>query len=354
MSVSVFPAPATGGATGGMTTDIFPISGGISLVQKTFPLGLYAFKAQSSTVTEASGTVEFRDADENVLASVTLVDSNTGGTSSPYFGALDLPQEAAFMFFSGANFSGFLEMSYSTSEGLKKIAAITTTASYVLPYSATAYVFGGGGAGGGAALDRSGGGGGGSGYLATGSVTPGTYSVVIGAGGLRSAETRDADGLAGGTSSFGDISASGGDGGLRSATTAGGANGGDGGCGGGGGRPDTSFSTSFGVGGEDGADGADHPGATVDRGLGGTGSGVAFSGGFFLPTSEASPTARFSGIFYAGGNGGSGSSNLQANNALANTAAGGGGGSRTSGTSGADPVGRAGTGGSGVIYLVEA
>lgn len=334
---------ATAGAASAVSTDIYLISGGVTLVEKTFEIGLYAFKTQSNSSTEASGTIEFRDASENVLNTLTLVDTDTGGTSSYYAGAIYLPQEATFMYYSGpSNVTGWLEMSYSASVGAKRIQSIiTTTADYVLAYDATAYVFGGGGGAGGSGFAAAGGGGGGAGYLETGAVSAGTYNAVVGAGGQRSAEgTIIHDGLQGGTSSFGAVSAAGGFGGKGGTNTA---VGGDGGSGGGGGKPQGTSTNTFGLGGVNGTNG----GSTADA-AGGIGSGVAFTGGFFLPTPAGQTGRSQAGLFYAGGNGGDGLENFTGQSASANSASGGGGASRASnGQAG-------GTGGSGVIYLVEA
>jgi len=342
MSVSVFPVPATGGGVVGATTDIFLISGGIALIERVLPVGLYAFRAQSNSATEASGTIQFRNAGGDVISSITLVDSNTGGTSSAFIGSAFLTEEAASVYYSGPNISGWLEMSYSISQGAKRILAVTTTsAEFLLPFSATAYVFGAGGGGGsGGNVSGGGGGGGGSGFLATGSVAAGTYNAVIGAGGGQSDPGNiSSNGLQGGTSSFGTIDAIGGDGGLHGNN---GATGGNGGSGGGAGRK-PGETVGFGFGGIDGAAGGDNGTAT-----GGTGSGVA-QALFYLPQSQAGASTTNAGIFYAGGNGGNAATNTTGQTAAANSASGGGGGSRASGNPSAGS-----TGGSVVIYLVEA
>lgn len=340
MSISTFPASPT--AAPGADVELFPIGGGISLVQKEFPVGVYAFRANSNTATEASGTITFRDASDVILGTITLVDSNTGGTSSPFVGSLSLGSVASSILYSGPlSVNGWLEVSYGAGIGSKRILILSTTqADFVLPFNAEAYVFGAGGGGGsGGSVSGGGGGGGGSGFLSETSVNSGTYNVVIGAGGGQSNPGSIlSNGLLGGSSSFGATSASGGGGGLFGNNDA---TGGNGGSGGGAGRK-PGDALGFGFGGINGAAGGDNGTAT-----GGTGSGVAQSL-FYLPTSEAGAGSTNSGVFYAGGNGGNASNNTTGQTAAANSASGGGGGSRASGNPSAGS-----TGGSGVIYLVE-
>jgi hypothetical protein len=106
------------------------------------------------------------------------------------------------------------EVSVSNPSALNVIE-ITSTQSLTLDSSYRAYVFGGGaGGGGGTKTAGTGGaaaGGGGSGYFATDTLTPGTYTATIGAGG--SGSTGNVTGGAGGTSSISTITAAGGAGG---------------------------------------------------------------------------------------------------------------------------------------------
>lgn len=117
--------------------------------------------------------------------------------------------------------------------GVKEIIIITSTQSVTLTKSFTAYCIGGGGGGGtrqSGATSRLSGGGGGSGYYATGTVSAGTYTATIGAGG--STNLNSAGGT-GGTTSISGVSASGGSGGAlgQASVGVGGAGGSSGGNG---------------------------------------------------------------------------------------------------------------------------
>jgi len=332
MSVSVFPAPATGG--GGGAPVLLPLSGGVTVYPREFAPGLYAFKTQSNTSTELSGTITFFDSDNDVISAVILVDSNTGGTSSGHVGSINLTVAASSLLFEGATVDGFLQIDYFEPQTVKKVLKVTTTQTgYVLPFNADVFVFGGGGSGAGLGTSSNGAGGGGSGYLTKNTISAGTYDVVIGAGGAQTA-VGFFDGNVGGTSSFDAITAAGGSGGLTSPTF----NGGAGGSGGGGGT--IGLLSDFGVGGINGANGGNGPGT-----VGGTGSGVAIAA-VGAGVSKAGVGGRQPGIFYAGGNSGEGVPSADGIGALANSASGGGGAARTTRFGGA--------GGSGIIYLVEA
>lgn len=339
MAISTFPAPAAAVQGGG--TDLFQIAGGLSVVLKEFEIGVYAFRANSNTSTEASGTISFANSNNEVIASVTLVDTNTGGTSSPFFGSVFLPEQATAVFYSGPlGVNGVLEILYSPGTGAKRVLTVsTTTSDFVLPFQANAHVFGGGGGGGGSgATSGGGGGGGGSGFLTIDSVAPGTYNAVIGAGGLHApGGSNAANGLTGGTSQFGSLAALGGEGGTSAPNQA---TGGNGGSGGGSGRKPNE-SAGFGFGGVNGSAGGSNGTAT-----GGSGSGIAQSV-FFLTQSQAGATTSKAGVFYAGGNGGDGAANERGQFG-ANNSASGGGGSRfgTGSNTGSN-------GGSGIIFLVE-
>ena len=146
--------------------------------------------------------------------------------------------------------------------GPKTVFILTSTQSITLTKSFTAYCIGGGGGGGTRRSGGSGyksGGGGGSGYYATGTVSPGTYTATIGSGGSTSLNSA---GGTGGTSSISTVSASGGNGGARGDTSPG--TGGSGGSGGG-----TGGEARGDYGG--GANGADGNGAS------GSGSGVTIN-----------------------------------------------------------------------------
>lgn len=325
----------SGGGSGG--AQVFPIGAGMTLAEQVFAPGFYAFEATSDSAVQIAGTISFYDSNNNLLAQGSLQDSDTTNLpSSAYVGIL-LSSEAAQLKCDFNDTNGTLTMSYSALEGVKRIIAIKTSQTgFVLPFDATAFIFGGGGSGAGSfSPNDSGGGGGGSGYLTIQAVSAGTYDVVVGAGGPGPGI---GDGIAGGQSSFGVYTAAGGFGGVG-----GGANGGPGGNGGSGGGAGQAAAEGGAVtlGGFNGTNG----GSTATQ-AGGTGSGVTVG---FLPKTPTQPEAitGYVGPFYAGGNGGT-SSNANGLNAAANSASGGGGGHRgSSNRSG-------GAGGSGVIYLVEA
>jgi hypothetical protein len=221
-------------------------------------------------------------------------------------------------------------------------------------------IVGGGGSGGGS----TGGGGGGGGVITKSiSVVPGTYSIVVGAGGV--VPGNQAPGQTGGNSSFNNYVALGGGGGGYSAGSTSGGPGQTGGSGGGGQNYYGSFSSgpgfdqgyaggALGTGGGSGGGGA--------GGIGGS-NATANTGG--VGGAGALNTITGSSVYYAGGGGGasagttgaaggSGGGGAGANNAVSgigssgttNTGGGGGGGWGYSG-----PAGNGGAGGSGAVII---
>ncbi len=204
---------------------------------------------------------------------------------------------------------------------------------------------GGGGANSGSKASSSEGigGGGGGGYTNTTSVFSLSgntdYAVVVGAGG-----SNGNPGLNGGSSSFGNLSVQGGEGGCRKTNNCGG----DGGSGG---------SSYYGAGGSNGSNGANF---TTTRGIGqgtttcefgqgllgsGCNTGVTlYAGGGSAGTWNASALAG--GL---GGGGSGGASNASGSAGTVNTGGGGGGGG---GNDGGNPSGAA--GGSGIVIIRNA
>lgn len=213
-----------------------------------------------------------------------------------------------------------------------------------------------GGGGGGGNFLAGGGGGGGLVYNASKAITPGTYTVTVGAGGAGSLTPTSPGGNGGNSSALG-ITAFGGGGGGSINSPAGGS----GGCGGGGWTPGTgsqggngNSGVGFGGGGGGGASGS--PGVspgTVQRGQDGlafsiSGSSVTYAGGGGGWNDSGMATAsNNAGGAGGGGAGGVGSmtSGSGAANAVNGTDGLGGGGGGT------DRIGNGGNGGCGVVII---
>ena len=232
---------------------------------------------------------------------------------------------------------------------------ITSTQSITLDSSYNAYVLGGGGAGGGASQAGGGGGGGGSGYYDTGTLTAGTYTATIGAGGTGSAGS---DGGNGGTSSIGALSAAGGTGGGRVPSLYQGGAGGNGGSGGGGGAGGSGeYTNETAYSGFNGSSGATGEGTAP--GVGGTGSSdeITIPANSLLISYIDPDTAGVSTAFSRGlggqnymGGGGGGITTTGTSGYNSSRYGGGGGGARGD-TGSTNSAG--GNGGSGVIVLVK-
>lgn len=193
-------------------------------------------------------------------------------------------------------------------------------------------VVGGGGGGGGNNNAGSGGGGGGGVLTNTLSVTQGSYSVTVGAGG--SSQTSNARGNSGGNSVFSTLTAIGGGGGGTMND-----NGGNGGSGGGSGWRQDFEGTGWGYGtGGNGTTGQGNNGGGVHYSYGGGGGGGAGSAGGWAPGYPC---------IYCYADGGVGGSGFSSSISGINTtygAGGTGGTANVSATSGAANTGNGGTG----------
>ena len=255
-----------------------------------------------------------------------------------------------------------------TTSGLYKIHTFTTTGATTFtltsPASITAQVLvvGGGGAGG-SAYVGGGGGAGGAVFNASFTITSGTYTVTVGAGGARTSAGVGYVGPSGSNSSFSSITGTGGGGGgsyLGVAAT-------NGGCGGGGPFNSGQFGTGS-QGGNGAPCGTDGNGGYNCGGGGGGMGGTAPTPSGVRPSGGAGATYTVAGTAYTlAGGGGAGSDGLgglgqaggglggNGNNAgqtassgtdaTANTGSGGGGGGGTIGSL------YGGAGGSGIVII---
>lgn len=228
-------------------------------------------------------------------------------------------------------------------------------------------VVGGGGSGGGSADNRAGGGGGAGGYQEENEliITPGTYSITVGAGG--SSPGADTVGNNGATSSIDSlVVASGGGGGGRSNGTNGGP--GKNGASGGGGGSTSSQAGGAGIsgqgnnggngvdsrsggggGGASGGGDAGNPGGSQRGGDGGSGAASSITGTSVTRAGGGGGASGFAVADSAGGSGGGGSGpgstdGLAHNGVAGSSNSGGGGGGGTRGGDG-------GAGGSGVVII---
>jgi hypothetical protein len=187
----------------------------------------------------------------------------------------------------------------------------TTSGPVTIPSNAQVVLIGGGGAGAGVTTTGAGGGGG-SGYFTSSSITPGTYNLVVGAGGQASSGR----GANGGQTLFAGLSADGGLGGFSSIANSSAA-GGAGGSGGGAGATSGNGANGGGSG---------NSGSNSSTHSGGTGSGLVpallapGTGG----TGATASVASTGGASYAGGGGGTVA--ILRNGGSATNIGGGGGG----------------------------
>jgi hypothetical protein len=271
-------------------------------------------------------TGAFLNDSNTVLSSFTTFDTDTGSSSGYSEAIIPVPSGATRIRLGvagGTAFAYVRPLDLSPFPPLTPIRYITSQSITVNNTSSFALL--GGGAGGQGGGNH--GGGGGSGYLLNGNVSPGTYTLTIGAAGNDRAN--------GGGSSFAGSNASGGAI-SNSEPRAGGA----GGSGGGG----STFNGQGGAGGFNGNAGQSGGFA------GGSGSGVTAN--LFVPalaggaggTTTSGNSAGMGGGTYAGGGGG-GSSNLGQVGRSANGSGGGGGG----GSGGA----AGGSGAAGAFWLLE-
>lgn len=307
----------------------------------SFGSGYYVFNAFSTSEPpiEVTGSVKLLK-DFSPLATITFADSEIGGGTGSASAARSVEDSFQVIEVTATN-PFFLRIDYYESANIKEpvsltATAITTSQSYTTTAATTfiAAIGGGGSGSNNGPSNPRGGAGGGSGYLATGSKPPGTYSVVIGSGGLWLGQ--NLTGGRGGTTSFDDISAEGGYGATVGAYYG---SGGAGGSSGGGG----SYS-GFGRGAVLGG-----TGEGGSNGPSGSGSGVVPAS--WVPaqpemTSDTYPSEDSGkpGGVYAGGNGGRYDVDSSAYNDAATNTGGGGG-------AGLGPAG-SGNGGSGVVYVL--
>jgi hypothetical protein len=236
-------------------------------------------------------------------------DVDTGSTANDSEITLAVPADAARITLNSAT-TCFVSIEFIKLFAAPALNPVVYTTSQTVAISGTSSfaILGGGGGGGGGGNSA---GGGGSGYLTTGTINAGSYSLTIGAAGNGGGGSA---GGAGGTSSFSTFNAAGGSGGAISNGI-----GGAGGSGGGGGNTN---SLNGGAGGFNGNSG------TSGNFSGGAGSGVAAV--LFSPATAAAGGVASSsqgggrgGGAYGGGGGAA--SNYSGAGQSANAIAGGGG-----------------------------
>ena len=243
-----------------------------------------------------------------------------------------------------------------TSSGTFNVTSGSANVEYLI-------VAGGGGGGGIGSIGTGGAGGGGAGGVLTGnvSVSTGSYTVTIGAGGT--AGVSGTDGGTGGNSSFAGVSAAGGGGGASSgAADNNGVAGGSGGGGrytgtGGSGTAGQGYaggngtgSSNDGAGGGGGASQLGSNGSANDGGKGGNGLASTISGSSVTYGGGGGGGAYVTGTGGAGGAGGGGSAPSSRGVGGAGSAnTGGGGGGATGSSSGSAYSG--GAGGSGIVII---
>lgn len=337
---------ATGGGGGGGQSIILSITEDSQLntnvdYEISIPAGgVRAFYYPFADYLPSLTLISFFDSNYNPLVSANLP-TRDGGTNYPEaIGAVNLTSDAAYVSVK-VQVKGFfvIEPLVSTANIYTGISAGTLTTlttsnpSYVLAADSYIAVIGGGGGGQGGWQTGLSSIGGGSGYQAVGFKPAGTYAVTIGAGGTGGptpvAQYNVSNGGQGGTSSFDDIIALGGNTNKAGAFAQG--YGGSGGSSG--------ASTSYmGAGGANGGSSPQNPNA-----------------GSNVPAAMWVPYANRPFIFnngglgggvYAGGAGGAGSGNNNGIAAGVNTGGGGGGARSNSNT-----ANTGGAGGSGVIYI---
>lgn len=324
MAVTVFPAPSGGGSGFGEVASrtVVALAANTNKIVKISDLG-------------GAGTyrISFYTNDASAASTVSIAESSStfGGLTS--FTMVSIPNtERSYKFFT-TNASTYFLTFNASEEGFIiadkltqlesppiNITAYTSSQSITLTSNSVVALVGGGGGGGngngGAAT------GGGSGRLTTFSATPGTYSLVVGAGG--------AGGADGGSTTMNGYTATGG--------TRGNA-GGNGGSGGGGG----SWYYPGQIGGSNGNGGGNSPG--------GNGSGVQFVGFYSYGNGGGGGPYGSSG---GGGGGGTYAGGGGATLANDYNSAGGGGGSGVGGGGGGGAYyAGGGTGASGGAIVAE-
>jgi hypothetical protein len=276
--------------------------------------------------------VAILDENLNPLFSGSTFDLDTGSTVNFSQRTYNLSPTAKFISLTAPTAAAYVSIEYRkfSANPLNPIK-YTASQTVVVGYASNFVLLGGGGGGGGANSGNQRACGGGSGYLATGTVSPGTYSLTIGSGGAGG--TSGGVGGTGGVSTFNAVTANGGIGGTMYGT---GANkGGNGGSGGGG--------SSGGNGGSNGGSGS-------GGGDNNPGSGSGVSATLFTPGSGgAGGSPGQGGGLYGGGGGGTLGVNASGGAASAGTG-GGGGGANCPGSGASNMSG--GIGGSGAMWIV--
>lgn len=277
--------------------------------------GFYTFKFYADTATTPTGTVKTYDSSFVLGTTTTTLDRDTGSTANYSEMYLSLTDSTPFVTVSSTSAGYLVAQKLPEKAGVfAPITVYSTSQTVTITNSSPFVLIGGGGGGGSIGGPVTGVGGGGSGYLQKNTVQPGSYSLVIGAGGAAGGAGGSTGG-GGGASTFAGYTANGGNPG--NATTGdiwSGANGGNGGSGGG--------PNGGGAGGSNGSNGSN------GVGFGGTGSGVT------------------SAAWYPTGSGGGSNGNGYGNGG--GVYGGGGGGWSNSYTYGGGGAGAVGGGGGGV------
>lgn len=298
MSITVFPAPVTsGGVDANGKWWHYPTANQLKIIDGPFNPGVYRFQTNANTM---SVTI--------VSAAYLPLGTLSVGTTPVYY---NLTSQAAQLQISSASADFYFNVT-DLDEGTfgTPVAVTTVNASGNVTLNATlskVVIIGGGAAALGSGTSAIGGG---SGRFAQGDFGPGTYALTIGAGGTGS------PGAAGGTTTFGNLSAAGGNGSSGGSGGGSGFRGNNGSGTGTGTFPDLRFPTAS-VGGNAGS------GAT----FGGAGGG--------------------GGVYAGGGNGGYFANSPQTGGT--GSAGGGGGGA---GANAANGGGSPGSGGPGILYHI--
>jgi hypothetical protein len=204
---------------------------------------------------------------------------------------------------------------------------------------------GGGGGSGGNSGNGGGGGGGAGGYVTTNAynVSPGTYSVIVGAGGARGTTPSNGSASSGSNSVFGSTTTAIGGGGGRNGSAITADNGGSGG-----GGSDGSAGGS-GTAGQGNNGGGSSGGAPARGGGGGGGAGAAGSTGTTNQGANGGTGLNWQslGTFYAGGGGGG----CESGYTPGDGGNGGAGNAGSGGNSGSDALANRGSGGGGGGYI---
>lgn len=331
-------------------------AGGGAQALVKFPYEVYAFhdvdfpansvvRFAVVTTSPASFVFNLLDSSDNLIESISVDRDNpftyfTNATAVAKISSYqDIIDETVQLYFS-------VPTSAEEPDAVKDVIAITSTQSVTLTKTYDAFIVGGGGGGGNCNQRGSAGGGGGGGYLATGTITAGTYTATVGAGGGTTAS--------GGTTSIDTLSANGGSGGASGSSSSDyvGGDGGDGGSAGGGGAGNGGSVAEGGLGGVDGGNGDNGAGGGTP-GSGGTGSGTQASttlAGEFKAIPPRAASLEAAG-FYAGGSGGKTQEPALSGEDASDFGGGGGGATANSAV---DRTASGGSGGSGYIFLVEA